>query len=396
MRFDLPDCPSAFQDIKVTCVVGFRHVSRRRKQIGKNARKDVHGREAVEKVVRVYTDAGLDGIGFGNIGAAEAAPLVGMTLAEVWPGLADATSPLGRADHALFDLAGKAMGKPAWAVMGGAGPEWVPVYDTTLYFSDLLPEFAHLGVGRLIAELDEGLREGHRSFKVKVGRGARWMEPEAGLRRDIEVVRALGDHGGSGIRLMADANDQFGVDTARRFLDAVGDRLVFAEEMFPENVADCTALREWIRARGLPTLVADGESECDPAVHERLARAGALDVLQPDIRALGLALQVSLSRAIADLPAVRIATHNWGSYLGTYKMLQLGRAIPNFMIAEFDRSDSDLFDDSHWPLEDGRMRVPDAPGCGLRPREDVFRARYLPQAWLVGEAGVPANWRTRR
>jgi L-alanine-DL-glutamate epimerase-like enolase superfamily enzyme len=392
MPFELPGCPAAFDDILVTCVVGFTHVARRRKLIGKNAKKDVHGDEAVDKVLRIYTSEGLDGVGFGNVTVHEAEGLVGLSLADLWQRIGNATSSIGRADHALFDLAGKALGKPSWMIMGGEGPEWVPVYDTTLYFSDLLPEFELLGVGRLLDEMDEGLREGHRAFKVKVGRGARWMDAEDGLRRDIDVVRSLSDHAGKDVQLMADANDQYGVETAKRFLGEVGDRLTFAEEMFPENVCEGVALRAWIRARGLTTLLADGESEHDPAVHEELARAGALDIVQPDIRALGLALQLSLSNALSDVPAVSIAAHNWGSYFATYKMLQLGRSIPNFLIAELDRTYTDLVDDSEWQLKDGRIRVPDTPGCGIRLREEVFRNRYLPAAWIAGDASAPVRW----
>jgi L-alanine-DL-glutamate epimerase-like enolase superfamily enzyme len=183
---------------------------------------------------------------------------------------------------------------------------------------------------------------------------------------------------------MADANDQYGVETTKRFLGAVGDQLAFAEEMFPEDTDRCRAMRDWIAAQGLSTKLADGESEHDPAKHAGYARSGALDVLQPDIRALGLTLQCALSNGIADLPQVQIAAHNWGSYLGTFKMLQLGRGIPNFLIAELDRSYSDLFDDSEWELREGAMRVPDSPGCGLRFSEAVFQERYLPQAWSVG------------
>jgi L-alanine-DL-glutamate epimerase-like enolase superfamily enzyme len=218
------------------------------------------------------------------------------------------------------------------------------------------------------------------------------MDAEDGLRRDIDVVRSLSDHAGKDVQLMADANDQYGVETAKRFLGEVGDRLTFAEEMFPENVCEGVALRAWIRARGLTTLLADGESEHDPAVHEELARAGALDIVQPDIRALGLALQLSLSNALSDVPAVSIAAHNWGSYFATYKMLQLGRSIPNFLIAELDRTYTDLVDDSEWQLKDGRIRVPDTPGCGIRLREEVFRNRYLPAAWIAGDASAPVRW----
>lgn len=389
MRFDFKDRYSPLRYLKVTCVLGFKHTTKRAKFIGKNAKKDVHGELSYENVVRIYTTEGLCGTGFGNISIEQAGGIIGRSIAELWEDKPDSRLGIGRADHALFDITGKALGISAWALMGGEGAPRVPVYDTSLYFSDLLPQYASCGVGRLIDELEDGIGRGHRAFKIKVGRGARWMPPQEGLARDIEIVRTLSNHAGPRIKLMADANDQFGPDTARRFLDAVGDRLFFVEEPFPEDANICREMRDWISRRGLKTKLADGETEHDPQVLANLARTGALDILQPDIRALGLRLQCALSSQIADLPDVKIAAHNWGSYLGTFKMLQLGRGIGNFLIAEVDESRSDLFDDSEWDLNEGTMSVPDTPGCGLRLREEVFRARYLPTAWSVGDATAP-------
>jgi D-galactarolactone cycloisomerase len=373
-------------DIRVTGVTGFTHVTRRGKFIGRNAKRDVHGWDATEPVLRIHTDQGLDAIGFGRVGPEVARDLIGLSLADLWAPKVGAIGPLGRADHAVFDLVGKALGLPAWALMGGAGQAWVPVYDTSLYFSDLSPEHGDLGPAPLVAELEQGLKAGFRAFKVKVGRGARWMSAEGGLKREIEVVRALRRHGGGEVRLMADANDQYGFGTATRFLDSVGGDIDFLEEPFPESAAEGRRLKAWIAERGLTVQLADGESEHDAAVLEALVRDGALDIPQPDIRAHGLSGQWALSQALADRPEVRIASHNWGSYLGVFKMLQLGRGIGNFLIAEIDRTTSDLFDDSEWRLKDGRMFVPDEPGCGLRIREDVFARAYSPAAWRVGAA----------
>ena len=375
---------SALDDIKITGVVSFVHTTHRKKFIGRNAKNDVHGAQATEPVIRIFTDGELNGVGFGRTTAAQARGIIGKTLAEIWKSAPGAGSALGRADHALYDLVGKALGKPAWSLMGGNGPAWVPVYDTTLYFSDLLPEHARQGVGRLLQEFEEGLTQGFRAFKVKVGRGARWMDGEKGLARDVEVVQRLARAAPQGVKLMADANDQFGLDTACRFLGAVGEHLWFIEEPFPESVEQGRALRTWMTNNGLKTLLADGESQHDPEALLALARAGGADVLQPDIRALGLSLQWQLGQDVSKLSEVHLAPHCWASYLGTFKMLQLARGLACVMTCEFDRMTSDLFDDSHWVLNNGCVRVPDQPGCALVVREDVFRREYLPGAWRVG------------
>jgi gluconate/galactonate dehydratase len=135
---------------------------------------------------------------------------------------------------------------------------------------------------------------------------------------------------------------------------------------------------------GLKTLLADGESQHDPGALLALARAGGVDVLQPDIRALGLSLQRKLGQDVSSLPGVHLAPHCWASYLGTFKMLQLARGLDCVMTCEIDRMTSDLFDDSNWVLTDGCIYVPDQPGCGLVLREDMFRRKYLPGAWQVG------------
>lgn len=371
-------------DIRVIGVVGFSHTTQRRKFIGRNAKKDVHGDQATEPVVRIYTDAGLDGIGFGRITAVEAQGLLGRSLAQIWRPECGMFSSLGRADHALYDLVGKALRQPAWKLLGGEGPAAVPVYDTTLYFSDLLPEHANRGVARLVEELEDGLEQGHRAFKVKVGRGARWMDHAAGLARDIQVVTELARAAPPGVQLMADANDQYGLETARRFLGEVGGHLAFLEEPFPESASDGRALRQWIAENGLATRLADGESEHDPNALYALGDEGGLDILQPDIRALGLSLQRRLAYDLDAHPRLSLAPHCWGSYLGTYKMLQLARGVPGIVSCEMDSMVSDLFDDSEWRLRDGRITVPEHAGAGLRVREDVFHDKYLPAAWQVG------------
>jgi L-alanine-DL-glutamate epimerase-like enolase superfamily enzyme len=369
---------------KVTKVTGFRHVCPRPKPIGKNSRLDVHGKQTSDNVLRIATDQDVEGIGYGGTTTQETArKLLGHTLDEYWKPDTGVVSPLGRADHALYDLVGKALGVPAWKLLGGQGPERVPVYDGSIYFNDLLPEFQDKGVARLLEEVEMGLKAGHRAFKIKVGRGAKWMEAKAGFRRDVEVVQAIRKGVGKEVKLMVDANNGFDLDGTMKWLDAVGDDLFFVEEMFPEDVKQDLQLKEYLRKQEWKTLVADGESAKEVKHFDPFIEKEALDVLQPDMRALGFTLQWELSRKAAAKPSIKLAPHNWGSFLGLYMQLVLARGIPNFLIAEEDRSTSDLFDTSAFVMKEGRMSVPDTPGCGLVLREDVFKKKYQETAWVV-------------
>jgi L-alanine-DL-glutamate epimerase-like enolase superfamily enzyme len=373
----------ALKRVKITRVTGFVHVCPRLKFVGKNARRDVHGRNASESVLRIATDRGIEGIGVGTVDQGLARTLIGHTLDEYWKPGVGVVSPLGRSDHALYDLVGKALDEPTWKVLGGMGPAWVPVYDGSLYFNDLLPEHASRGVARLLDEVEGSLKSGHRAFKIKVGRGHKWMEAAAGLRRDVEVVRSVRRLVGNGVRLMADANNAFDLETAEHWLDAVGDELFFVEEMFPEQVDRDLMLKEFLKTKGWATRVADGESAEDLNDFEGFITHDALDVLQPGIRVFGLTRQCALARRLSLTPAIQLAPHNWGSFLGFYMQLVLARGVPNVLIAEQDPCTSDLFDTSAYEFKDGRVRVPDFPGCGLSLREEVFEKKYKRQAWTV-------------
>ena len=49
--------------IKITRIAGFDLVSERTKLAGKNSRLDVHGRRAMDRTVRLYTNADIEGTG---------------------------------------------------------------------------------------------------------------------------------------------------------------------------------------------------------------------------------------------------------------------------------------------------------------------------------------------
>lgn len=372
----------ARSDVRITRISAFEVKSKRWKHIGKNARRGDHGRFASDGLLRIETDAGLEGIGSCYAPQKEAARLIGADpLSFYRPGMG-IESPLGRGDGPLWDLVGRVLEKPVWELMGAGGPEWVEVYDGSIYFGDLRPGNSGREIDQLLREVEHGLEKGHRAFKIKVGRGNRWMQREAGRVRDVQVVRAIRRAVGPQVKLMVDANNGYAPGSARRFLEEAGDDFYFAEEMFPESVEGDLAFKEWLRARGWKTLVADGESARQVDQFVPYIKARALDVLQGDIRAFGFTRLLELAR-LAEPTGIRLAPHNWGSVLGLYMQLALGRAVPNFLMAEQDPAETELFDTSGFELEEGRMRVPDSPGSGLTLRHQVLERIARPK-WVVG------------
>lgn len=360
-------------DLKVTRAIGFQVTSLRNKVAGKNARLDVHGDRSTDRLVRLYTNHGIDG--FGNCRAAEkdVAQLIGKNpLSFHQPKDHAMSGPLGPGTMPLWDLAGKVLKQPVYQLLGGRGPERIASYDASIYFADLLPEFASKWQDRFRTEVDLGLKLGHRAFKIKIGRGSKWMSRAEGDARDLEIVRLIRQHAGPDVRLMVDANNGYDLAGAKRFLGEVGSlNLTFVEEMFPETVDECLAYKEFIKANGWKTLLADGETQRELEAYKPFIEAKAIDVFQGDMNHFGI--EGLLTEASwAEAKQLQIAPHNWGSLIGYFMETHLAKAIPNCLFAEHDPLTNDVIRSEGYSIRDGMATIPAAPGFGLAINEDKF------------------------
>jgi L-alanine-DL-glutamate epimerase-like enolase superfamily enzyme len=359
-------------DVRIARIIGFDLPSRRNKVAGKNSRLDVHGDAANDRMVRVVTTDGIEGLGNSRADQKELAALLGRPLADCFDPAAPRAVCLGRATMPLWDLAGKALGKPVYELIGAHGPQRVKAYDGSIYFADLLPQYESQPLDRFKEEVDLGLALGHRAFKIKIGRGAKWMARAEGDRRDLEVVRTIRQHAGTDVLLGVDANNGYDLPGTKRLLDELADaRLAFVEEMFPEEVDQCLELKSFIRDRGWKTLLADGETQDRPEALKPFVDRQAIDVLQGDMNHFGF--EGVLQEAAWGRPrGVQVAPHNWGSLIGFYMQLHIGRGIDNFYLAEHDPLTSDVVVAEGYQLADGQCTVPAAPGFGLAISEDNF------------------------
>jgi L-alanine-DL-glutamate epimerase-like enolase superfamily enzyme len=361
-------------DVRITRVAGFNLTSRRNKFAGKNARLDVHGDRGHDRMLRIYTNVGVEGIGNCAITKEAASELLGKNPLDFYrPAERRVTGPFGAGTMPLWDLTGKLLKEPVYELLGGEGTAKVPVYDGSIYFADLLPQYADRWVDRFREEIDLGLKLGHRAFKIKVGRGFKWMPRVEGDQRDVEVVKLIRKHAGPDVLLGLDANNGYDLAGAKRLLDELGDvKLAFVEELFPETVEQCLALKSFIRERGWQTLVADGETQHELAAFTPFMEAGAIDVYQGDMNHFGLDGIVQ-EAAMAKPHDGLIAPHNWGSLVGFYMELHVGRAVSNFYRAEQDPLASDILIADGYQIKDGLATVPDSPGFGLSIDETAFR-----------------------
>jgi L-alanine-DL-glutamate epimerase-like enolase superfamily enzyme len=301
------------------------------------------------------------------------------------PAFADMLQTYAFLDGAMFDLIGKLTGKAAWRLIGDSVRDRVETYDGTLYFSDVW--FRDRGVKAVVEEAEEAAKSGYRGIKLKLGRGWKWMDPEAGFRRDVEIVRAVRQAVGPDMKIMVDINNGFQKEPERawRLLqETAADNLYWLEEPFPEEVGLYSELRAKMQRAGIRTRIADGEnvrraSELTPYIEPKVL----VDVLQMDIRTCGLLENAALARRAGPLGAVCVP-HNWGSQLGGLMGLQLAKAMKAVPAAEDDRSTCDVLIPEGYEFHGGSYSVPDHPGLSVRVNEDVYRMKCKAAEVTVG------------
>lgn len=354
-------------------------VGKRPREAGCNARLQVHGNDVRVPIVRLTTDDGAAGFGFCAAGVAQARTILDAKLQDlITP--AQGVSVNGLAfEFPLWDLLGRQMNQPVHKLVAtenassGGEPLRVPCYDTSLYIDDLHLD-SHEAAADLIAEEARfGYERNHRSFKIKVGRGARHMPLEAGTRRDIAVIKAVRDAVGPDATIMIDANNGYNLNIAKRVLSETAACNVFwLEEAFQEDPILYDVLQRWIEQEKLDVLIADGEGWAPPALME-WASEGLVDVVQYDIFSHGFSNWLQTGAQL-DTWGIRSAPHHYGRHLGNYVSGHLASGIKGFTFVEWDEVTTPGLDTSAYRVEEGQVVIPNAPGFGLELDEAVFRA----------------------
>jgi muconate cycloisomerase len=280
-------------------------------------------------VVFVDTDAGLTGVGEiasvfrrrGRLLARDVEAVLGPAVVGEDPGrLAHVVRKMDQAldgveeakagiEMACWDILGKALGVPVYALLGGKVRERIPL-------SYSIP----FGEPRAMADYAAArVREGHRTVKVKVGNA-----PAV----DLEAVRRVRDAIGPDVRLRVDANMAW--PTAKEAI-----RLIRAMEAWdlelveqPLPPRDLDAIAEVRRAIGVP-LMAD-ESIRTPRDAMEVVRRGAADIANVYVTEAGGLLNASRIFAVceaAGMPCMIGSMPEFG--IGTAAQIHLGLAMTN-------------------------------------------------------------------
>jgi D-galactarolactone cycloisomerase len=270
-------------------------------------------------------------------------------------------------DIALWDLMGKAVGKPVHKLLGGAFRTGVQPYATGFYRID-----GERYPDALIEEALSYVERGFTAFKVKIG---------FGVEDDLDTVSAIRGAVGPGVRIMVDANHAYNAAVARRLLRALEEHDVFwlEEPISPEDVDGYAELR----AMGSSLLIAGGENEFTRHGFWPWIKRRALDVLQPDIAAAGgfTGLRHILDLALAS--GLLVNPHVWGTAIGLAASLQFLAVIPPSPISRGSFEPMLEYDQSVHPfrhelvgdpptMTHGLVAVPERPGLGIEVNRSVL------------------------
>ena len=352
--------------------------------LGPNAKSWGGGCGAVNGVRIITTDRGVVGWSLGARHRIDPAPWIGRRVGDLFDvskGVAEDV-PFWL-DKTLHDLAGAILGIPVWKMLGAHGSRNVPLYSSSIYMQDLIPKSKPRGIPAVVAACREDARSGYRAFKLKIGRGAKWMPRREGLARDIAVTRAVREALPE-CRILVDANDAYTVDEAIEYIHATADcHLYWFEEPFEENLEDYRRLREAMEKHGCKTLIADGESRREHAGEHptrfggytnrfvdrllQLAEEKLVDVLVMDQDIVGYSRWRHVMPELKRI-GVQVSPHTWVWRLRTYFAAHLAAGLGNIPIVEGIPGETTSVDFANYRFEQGKLRLPDKPGFGLALR----------------------------
>ncbi len=322
-------------------------------------------------VVRISTDTGVTGLGYGGGGKASL-PIVNghfrelllgrqldsvEDIADLWDLLYEASLPYGRkgvaimalsgVDLALWDALGKAEAVPVYSLLGGLRKRRVRAYAS----------------GEDIAWYHELGFTAHKFF-------SRWNGSDTVYDEAVESAALSRKTFGPDALIMVDSymtwDAAMTLEMARRLAEY--DLYWFEDVLSPDKLDEQAALRSQV----LPVLIAGGEHEFTDHGYQEIARAGALGLWQPDITWCGgitAGLRIIELARQHDIPVVpHRGGEVWGLHLiSTSDCEDLAEMLPGIQ---------DAPQDELWlgepALEDGHLSPPDRPGFGVTLNEALL------------------------
>jgi len=275
-------------------------------------------------------------------------------------------------DVALWDILGKIHGVPCHKLWGGPVRDYVRLYS-------------HLGGGKMedfyqsspsdaqrFANLaSQSVAEGFTAFKAMAVPETMPLEGLAPIRYAEKCVAAMRDAVGEQIDIMVDCHarpsPRMGLLFAKA-LERFG--LYWLEEpCWPETMDDIALIQ-----RAVKTPIATGERLVGIHAFRDLLEKRAASVIQPDITHCGGLSEARRIAALGEAYRVTLAPHNPQGPISTAATLELGFAVPSYVICESVHADvpwrDDVVTEGFSVQKQGRIVLPNTrPGLGIEINE---------------------------
>jgi L-rhamnonate dehydratase len=255
---------------------------------------------------------------------------------------------LSGVDLALWDLLGKVRGEPVYQLLGGPVRSELEFYATGAR-PDLAKQMGFIG-GKM--PLHHAPAEG-----------------EEGLRKNLDELATMRERVGKEFWLMFDCWMSLDLNYATRLAHAAHEHgLKWIEEALPpDDYWGYAALRRNV-PKGM--LVTTGEHEATRWGFRLLLEMGCCDLIQPDVGWCGGLTELIKISALADAHQALVIPHGSSVYSYHFVVTRHNSPFAEFLMMApgADRvvpMFTPLLLDEPVPVN-GRMKVPDRPGFGVR------------------------------
>ena len=353
-----------------------------------------YGAQAVEAYIHEAIAPRLSGADCQNIEGIRRAllPYVG------YQGAGAEMRAISAIDLALWDLNGKAIGRPVCVMLGGAARDAIPVYNTCAGYNYMrsgpTQEVANWGLPRspggpyedLYAFLhDPGelagslLEQGITGMKIwpfdpyaEASQGMA-ISPHA-LQRALEPFAKIRAAVGTRIDLMVELHGLWSLPAARTITHALEEFQPFWYEdpMRPDRMDELAII-----AKGTRVPIATGETLVGVTAYRELLRRGSAGIVIVDPCWSGGISEARRVGFLAESHGVPVAPHDCTGPVSLAACAHLAVHLPNAVRQEFVRAQyygwyQELVTELP-PIIDGQIRVPAKPGLGLELLPDVTR-----------------------
>jgi len=329
---------------------------------------------------KVYTDAGLVGLGEGSVTSKELTVaaaiqeherfLVGKDPADIellwqgmyrnprWRGGPILNSAISAVEIALWDILGQALGVPIYKLLGGAARTRIRMY---------------LDVGGTPEAYLQAKEQGFTAAKCTLPAPINGvMQPSASVRDAVKRLTAIRKAVGDDFDIAVDAHGRctttMAVDFCRRVEDLA---LLFVEEVTQlEDIGELAHVREKTK-----TPLATGERAFTKYAFADFCSRHLVDYVQPDVCHAGGILEMKKIGILAETYRIEMAPHNPQSYVSTMASLHVDATTPASTIQEYAQNRTpwvqDLFDGLGPTIKAGYAELPTRPGLGVTLNEKI-------------------------